>query len=199
MRKLLLTIALATTAAAVTAPAASAAPEPEPAMLSLRDWSLLSPSATVPSGFGRLTLAIDARTPATPGRASGQPFGHATIQHVFLDPKGSWQGTVRIEVNVDCLTTTGPTSPTAATATVTGTVASLTFLVPPGTAQPTPAANSWHPETSFSVPLDKSSPAKVGWSGIPDYQNPAAPPVATTCAPPATATFFRIHGGYSLT
>jgi hypothetical protein len=160
-------------------------------------------------GFGSLTLAVDARS-----RSAGGGSGRATIQHEFFEPDGSWQGTVRIEVDVDCLRTDA----SARTAVVTGTVRSLTYAVPSGTPQPKVPPSGWHPETGFSFSLDGSGngfagdgssrggdggggdggQAWVGWSGVPDFKDPSAPPKTVKCAAPAAPGFYVIEGGYRL-
>lgn len=169
---------------------------------SLRGWSGLSPQSTELPGFGNLTLAVDARS-----RPAGGGSGHATIQHEFFEPDGSWQGTVRIEVDVDCLRTDA----SARTAVVTGTVRSLTYTVPPGTPQPPVPSSGWHPETGFSFFLDGAGngvagggssddgdgQARVGWSGVPDFNDPTAPPTTVKCAASAPG-FYVIEGGYRL-
>ncbi len=200
------TVAVAAVAALVV-PVASASASAAPGVgagASLRGWSGLSPQSTEVPGFGNLTLAVDARS-----RPAGGGSGRATIQHEFFEPDGSWQGTVRIEVDVDCLRTDAPTG----TAVVTGTVRSLTYAVPPGTPQPPAPPSGWHPETGFGFSLggpgnglaDSASSgggggveqARVGWSGVPDFKDPTAPPKTVKCAAPAPG-FYVIEGGYRL-
>ncbi|MFJ5880406.1 hypothetical protein [Kitasatospora cineracea] len=200
------TVAVAAVAALVVPVASASASAASGAGASLRGWSGLSPQSTELPGFGKLTLAVDARS-----RPGGEGAGHATIQHEFFEPDGSWQGTVRIEVDVDCLRTDVP----AGTAVVTGTVRSLSYAVPPGTPQPLVPPSGWHPETGFGFVLDGSGngvagggssvsggsggggQARVGWSGVPDFKDPTAPPKTVKCAAPASG-FYVIEGGYRL-
>ncbi|MGF1428517.1 hypothetical protein [Kitasatospora sp. LaBMicrA B282] len=175
----------ASAASAGTAPAHGSAHGP----VRLAGFARLDPRTPTPDTSDRLTLAVDARTDRAADPASGR--GHATIQHLFRNPDGSWQGTVRIDVSIDCLTTSGPT------ATVTGTVDSLTFTVPPGQQQPPRAAAGWHPETGFTFSLGGPEAGRIGWTGTPDYRDPSAPPVATRCraTPP---TFYLVNGGFAV-
>ncbi|MFE2345352.1 hypothetical protein ACFVT9_08980 [Kitasatospora cineracea] len=208
MRKLMVGAVAVAAVAALVVPAASASAAVSAtgagagAGASLRGWSGLSPQSTELPGFGNLTLAVDARS-----RPAGGGSGHATIQHEFFEPDGSWQGTVRIEVDVDCLRTDA----SARTAVVTGTVRSLTYTVPPGTPQPPVPSSGWHPETGFSFFLDGAGngvagdgssgdgdgQARVGWSGVPDFNDPTAPPTTVKCAASAPG-FYVIEGGYRL-
>ncbi|MFB7949410.1 hypothetical protein ACFC6L_31360 [Kitasatospora phosalacinea] len=146
-------------------------------------------------GFGNLTLTVDAHAGGRHGAS-----GRAALQHEFFNPDGSWQGTVRVDVDVDCLAP----AEDGTTATVTGTVRALTYDVPPGTPEPPRPSGSWHPETAFGFSLDRPGApgsgtvrGRVGWSGVPDFNDPAAPPVAAKCVAPA-ADFYVIAGRYRL-
>ncbi|GLW56095.1 hypothetical protein [Kitasatospora phosalacinea] len=78
----------------------------------------------------------------------------------------------------------------------------LTYEVPPGTPEPQRPSGSWHPETAFGFSLDRPGASgsgivreRVGWSGVPDFNDPAAPPVAAKCVAPA-ADLYVIAEGY---
>ncbi|MGK4580187.1 hypothetical protein [Kitasatospora sp. HPMI-4] len=193
MRRLLLAVAIVTAVSAAAAPAASAAPKPEHGRhASLRGWARLEPNSTVPSKTEMLTLKVDAHAGNRPGVDPAPATGHATIQHVFLNADGSWQGTVRAEVSVDCLVTGGPSS------VVTGVVDSLSFTVPPGQPELPQPASTWHPETAFSFYTDGNGHNRVGWA-IPKYDDPTAPPAATRCVTPAArdSDFYVVNGGFT--
>ncbi|MGW6912971.1 hypothetical protein ACWGB8_03965 [Kitasatospora sp. NPDC054939] len=191
MRKAVLGCAVAVLAAPLlVAPAAEAASRPTGG---LHGWARLDPYSSTP-GADRLTLTIDARTRHRP--APGRPAaarGHAAIEHEFPNPDGT-TSTVRIEVAVDCLVTTG------ATTAVTGRVESLRFTVPPGHEQPPGPAAGWRPETVFSLYTDDSGQRRVGWPLLPDYQDPTAPSTARRCeAPePTAADLHLVEGGFRL-
>ncbi|MFF1342036.1 hypothetical protein ACFVYT_29790 [Streptomyces sp. NPDC058290] len=69
---------------------------------------------------------MDART------LDGRTRGHAVVQHVFIG-----KGTIRVEFDVDCLTTDG------GAVTVTGPVATAT-ATPVGGEPPTTGPAGWH-------------------------------------------------------
>ncbi|WP_354644529.1 hypothetical protein [Kitasatospora camelliae] len=187
MRRLVAVIALTTALTAAVSTAASAAPVPAPGgdhRLSLRGWALLNEHGPGPNPGERLTASVDART--VEGRGTGgRARGHATVQHVFEE------GTVRVEIAVDCLTVDG------AATTVTGTIESTTLTVPAGHTPPTPPPSSWHPEVAITLPTgDADGERRVGWSGA-DLLDPTAPPRATRCTP-TDPNLWIIHGGFGL-
>ncbi|GAA2125905.1 hypothetical protein GCM10009759_78100 [Kitasatospora saccharophila] len=197
--KLLLGMAAAMAASALAVPSASAAPTgsgASPHGASLHGRVGLSPERGTVPGFGELTLAVDA---AAGRRRDGT--GRATLQHEFFNPDGSWQGTVRAEIDVDCLAVTGSGSGSGGgggtTAAVTGTVRSLSYAVPPETPEPPRPPSGWHPETALAFSTDGTGRGRGGWSGVPDFNDPTAAPVAVKCAAPA-ADFYVIEGGYRL-
>ncbi|BAJ32259.1 hypothetical protein KSE_64990 [Kitasatospora setae KM-6054] len=170
-----------------SAQAAEAAPAPASrGAAALYGWVGLSPQSAPLPGYGDLTLSVDAHAQ---GRSGGT--GRAVIQHKFSTPQGGWEGTVRVEVDVDCLVADGDI------AAVTGTVRSLAYTVPPGTAEPLGPPDGWHPEVGFSFSLDRTRQGRVGWSGVPDSSDPTAPPVIAKCEAP-TPDLYVIEGGYRL-
>ncbi|MFC8720168.1 hypothetical protein [Kitasatospora sp. NPDC057198] len=194
-------VAVATALSVLAVPSASAAPAGSAAPAapavptasagpgaSLHGRVGLSPERGTVPGFGRLTFTVDAHADRWRDGA-----GRATLQHEFFNPDGSWQGTVRIEVDVDCLAVTGD----GTTAAVTGTVRSLNYAVPPGTPEPPRPPSGWHPETALAFAHDGTGRGRVGWSGVPDFNDPTAAPVTVKCAAPA-ADFYVIEGGYRL-
>ncbi|MFD0273682.1 hypothetical protein ACFVHB_07155 [Kitasatospora sp. NPDC127111] len=189
MRMILAGVAVLTAVSVAAAPAAAAAAGPK---TGLRGWARMDPHGPV-AGQDRLTLALDARSRHRAGSEPGstRARGHATIQHAFPNEDGTFS-TNRIEIDVDCLVTEN-----GRTTAVTGTVRSLTFIVPPGHEQPT-ARPDWHPDTAFSFSTDANGRQRVGWS-IPPYNDPTAPPAATRCvAPlPAPTDFYLVEGGFT--
>ncbi|MCX4745787.1 hypothetical protein OG455_09665 [Kitasatospora sp. NBC_01287] len=187
MRKLIAAIALTTTVAAAGTTAgtaaASAAPLPAPdatGRMSLRGWALLNEHGPGPNPGERLTARVDART------TDGRTRGHATVTHVFDN-----EGSVRVEISVDCLTADGSAT------VVTGSVDSATFTVPAGRPPLPPEPSTWHPEAALTFyPADANGERRVGWS-IASTADPAVPPSVTKCAPTAP-DLWTVQGGFAL-
>jgi hypothetical protein len=187
MRTYLVAAALATAAAVGIPGSASAAPAhtPAPTAQHLHGFAQLAlGSPTLSPENYRLTLRMDAHAD------HGDDWGHATIQHAFYD-HGTWIGTVRVEVSVDCLTESG------ATTIVTGTAAKMTYITPPNAPAQKQPPRDWHPEVGFSFSTDADGHRRVGWSGKPE--TPTSPPVATKCqAPHAGPDLYLAQGGFQL-
>ncbi|WP_328928895.1 hypothetical protein OG429_32915 [Streptomyces sp. NBC_00190] len=169
MRKRTTCVALVTAAVALvvgTAGGAAAAPVPVPAeQLALRSWTLLNEHGPGANPGERLTAWVDART------VDGRTRGHAVVQHVFIG-----KGTVRVEFDVDCLTSDG------GAVTVTGPVATAT-ATPADGRPPTTGPAGWHPETGLTFyPADEHGERRVGWAGA-DLLDPSKPARATKCTP----------------
>jgi hypothetical protein len=187
MRTYLVAAALATAAAVGVPGSASAASAPESGAQHLHGFAQLALGPTISPDW-RLTLRMDAHSDR------GVDWGHATIQHAFYD-HGTWTGTVRVEVDVDCLTETGTGAD--ATTIVTGTAARTVITTPPGApTQPKPPRD-WHPEVAFSFSTDVDGHRRVGWSGRPS--SPTAPPVVARCQAPHTGpNLYLAKGGIEL-
>ncbi|MFF2568811.1 hypothetical protein [Streptomyces sp. NPDC058084] len=172
MRKLIAAAALVTAAVALVSGTAAAAPVPVPApaparaeYLSLRSWTLLNEHGPGANPGERLTARVDART------VGGRTRGHAVVQHEFIG-----EGTVRVEFDVDCLTTGH------GAVTVTGLVTTAT-ATPVGGRPPTTGPAGWHPETGLTFyPADEHGERRVGWAGA-DLSDPGKPSRATMCTP----------------
>ncbi len=197
-RSSLLSIALVIAATVAVPTAASAATPAAPTspvrmsgttLDSLRGWARLDDHSPVPNPDETLTLRVDAHTDDP-----GEGRGHATIQHVFRTD-GRWVGTVRVEVDVDCLTETEGGS----TAIVTGTASSITVTTPQDGSQGSPFPSSWHPEVGFSFYRDGAGHRRVGWSGVPKG-GPSGSPVATRCQTPSGTgpSLYLVQGGFHL-
>ncbi|MFE9427832.1 hypothetical protein ACFYNO_33285 [Kitasatospora sp. NPDC006697] len=181
--------AFALAAAVGTPGSATAAPAPtayHQHPLSVRGFARLDVQGPVPIPTQLLTLGVDAHTPGQPEAARG----HATMQHVFYSPDGSWQGTIRVELAVDCLTEADGTT------VLTGTAESVSVT---GAGQTIPPARAdWHPEIALSFHQDADGHPRVGYSGVPRYGDPTAPPVATRCGTPVggPSDLFLVSGGF---
>jgi hypothetical protein len=182
MRKLIAAITLTTALTALTITAASAAPATETSShRSLQAWTLLNEHGPGPNPGERLTARVDAHA------ANGHTRGHATIQHVFGGNR-----IVRVEMTIDCLTTTD-----GGAVTVTGPIESVHYTVPAGEHPPPAPPSTWHPETGLTFyPSDEHGERQVGWAGA-NALDFSAPSKATKCMPTEPNTWV-IQGGYTL-